>query len=67
VKPPAVWHALTCTCGWTHDATTRPSAIAWKRYHREQYQRPGERLADGGHVVAITRRPRERLAAKAAK
>lgn len=44
---------LTCSCGWTHEATTRASATQWKKWHREAYLESGNRLSETGHDVTV--------------
>jgi hypothetical protein len=46
-------HRLTCTCGWTHDASTRQSATKWKAWHRKQHTPKGSRPNESGHDVSI--------------
>lgn len=54
-EPLPVWYTLRCSCGWTHQASTRESATKWKRWHREQHTPKGSRLSECGHVVDVLR------------
>ncbi len=45
---------LRCSCGWTHEATTRKSATMWKEWHRKQFTGKQQRLSESGHVVKIS-------------
>lgn len=49
---------LTCSCGWTHEASSRGSASTWKDWHRSQHTPKGSRPSDCGHVVTVTRSSR---------